>query len=108
MAHPPKTRSNGFGIQAGLPSQPIERRYRRALSKGTLYRKVLDVYRDGTLVFSAGKSYLCWAMKGSAMNTLTLIETVYNFFLLYREVIWDMKDEPEAIKVMARLANTQT
>src|SRR5207249_2490412 len=22
MAHPPKTRSNGFGIQAGLPSQP--------------------------------------------------------------------------------------
>jgi hypothetical protein len=102
--HPPILRPGGFSVSVGVPSRSIEGKLRRANTKG----QTLDLYRDGTLIYATGQDNLCWAMNRPTMNTLALVEVVYDFFLLYAEVIHDMSAPASSIKIMVRLENAQS
>jgi hypothetical protein len=64
--------------------------------------KTIDLYKDGTLVFTglADEEFLAWASKdGLKINSLALIELVYNFISFYREVINDLSEQPNMISI---------
>lgn len=71
-------------------------------------RKTIDLYKDGTLILSAlaDENFLAHASKdGLKINSIAMIELVYNFISFYREVIEDLTIKPDAILVEFRLVN---
>jgi len=80
---------------------------RGKIIKGQLVRvmngvKTIDLYKDGTLVFTglANEEFFAWASKdGLKINSLALIELVYNFISFYREVINDLSEQPNMISI---------
>lgn len=71
-------------------------------------RKTIDLYKDGTLIFAglADKDFLAWASgDGLKLNSMALIEIVYNFISFYREVINDLSVKPDSISVQFEFIN---
>lgn len=71
-------------------------------------RKIIDLYNDGTLIFTglADERFLAHASQdGLRINSIALIELVYNFISFYREVINDLTIKPDMISVEFRFAN---
>jgi len=71
-------------------------------------RKTIDLYNDGTLIFTglADESFLAHASQdGLRINSIGLIEVVYNFISFYREVINDLTIKPDMISVEFRFIN---
>ena len=71
-------------------------------------RKVIDLYRDGTMIFAtmADSNFLAWGHKGSVkINPLALIEVVYSFVSLYQRVLNDFRSPPESIAFRIELRN---
>ena len=65
-------------------------------------RKTIDLYKNGTLFFSglADKDFLAHASDdGLRINSIALIELVYNFMSFYQEVINDLTIKPSTILV---------
>ncbi len=71
-------------------------------------RKTIDLYNDGTLIFTglADESFLAHASQdGLSINSIGLIELVYNFISSYREVINDLTNKPSIISIEFRFFN---
>ena len=71
-------------------------------------RKTIDLYQDGTFIFSglADERFLAHASEdGLRINSIALIELVYNFISFYREVINDLIIKPSTISVEFRFFN---
>ena len=71
-------------------------------------RKTIDLYQDGTLIFTglADERFLAHASEdGLRINSIALIELVYNFISFYREVINDLIIKPSIISVEFRFLN---
>jgi len=71
-------------------------------------RKTIDLYNDGTLIFTglADERFLAHASQdGLRINSIALIELVYNFISFYREVINDLTIKPNTISVEFRFTN---
>lgn len=71
-------------------------------------RKTIDLYNDGTLIFTglADERFLAHASQdGLRINSIALIELVYNFVSFYREVINDLTIKPNIISVEFRFIN---
>lgn len=71
-------------------------------------RKTIDLYQDGTLIFTglADERFLAHASEdGLRINSIALIELVYNFISFYREVINDLTIKPDIISVEFRFIN---
>jgi len=93
-----KIRSGGWSLET------VDR---GKIIKGQLVRvmhgvKTIDLHKDGTLVFTglANEEFLAWASKdGLKINSLALIELVYNFISFYKEVINDLSEQPSMISV---------
>lgn len=71
-------------------------------------RKTIDLYNDGTLIFTglANEKFLTHASQdGFRINSIGLIELVYNFISFYREVINDLSIKPNTISVEFRFLN---
>lgn len=71
-------------------------------------RKTIDLYKDGTLIFSglADENFLAWASEdGLRINSIALIELIYNFISFYREIINDLTIKPNTISVEFRFFN---
>jgi len=71
-------------------------------------RKTIDLYNDGTLIFSglADEGFLAHASEdGLKINSIALIELVYNFISFYKEVINDLNIKPNTIWVQFRFVN---
>jgi hypothetical protein len=95
LEDPPTLRQGGWSVQT------LER---AGIIRGELIRvcnenyKVLDLYRDGTLIFAvrADGSFLAWNTPDDQqrLNPVALIESTYNFLRLYELVLSDLKERP--------------
>lgn len=92
-------RSGGWSLETLDRGKIIEGQLVRVMN-GVV--KTIDLYKDGTLVFTglADEEFLAWASKdGLKINSLALIELVYNFISFYREVINDLSEQPNMISI---------
>jgi len=100
-----KIRYAGWSLETLDKGRIIERQFVRVQSGDT---KTIDLYQDGTLIFTglADEEFLAHASEdGLRINSIGLIEIVYNFISFYREVINDLTIKPSIISVEFRFLN---
>lgn len=71
-------------------------------------RKVIDLYRDGTLVFVGltEPTFLAWNDKDKQkINPLAVIEVIYTLFSFYKLVVDDMSESPQDFTVRVDFKN---
>lgn len=71
-------------------------------------RKTIDLYKDGSLIFTglADDKFLAHASQdGLRINSVALVELVYNFVSFYKEVINDLSVIPNSISMQFRFLN---
>lgn len=88
LINPPVLRNLGFDLRVGSFPAIREGQVLRSLAPGW---KVLDLWRDGSLIFggSGDGDFLCWGNANETtliINPLALIESTYLFIKLSREV----------------------
>jgi len=99
-----QVRSRGWSLETLDRGRIIEGQLVRVMN-GV---KTIDLYKDGALVFTglADEEFLAWASKdGLKINSLALIELVYNFISFYREVINDLSEQPNMISIKFGFVN---
>ncbi len=100
-----KIRYAGWSLETLDRGKIIEGQFVRVQSGD---RKTIDLYNDGTLIFTglADERFLAHASRdGLRINSIALIELVYNFISFYREVINDLTIKPSIISVEFRFLN---
>ena len=106
LERPPTLRQAGWDLETGDAAQLI-RGQRVRVANGD--RKVLDLYRDGTFVFScrADDWFLAWASPHGQqrINPLALVEVVFSFTEFYKHVVDDLDTPPREIQVRADFRN---
>jgi hypothetical protein len=105
---PPEIRRGGFDLDVGATSRIIRGELRRAVNPG----KLLELWRDGTLIFVAdgGYDFLCWgryAKTGSRLriNPIVLIESTYLFVTLGKTVFRNATPPTEGIQFWLGFGN---
>ena len=100
-----KIRHGGWSLETLDRGKIIEGEFVRVQNGD---RKTIDLYQDGTLIFTglADERFLSHASEdGLRVNSIALIELVYNFISFYREVINDLAIKPNTILVEFRFLN---
>lgn len=100
-----KIRYAGWSLETLDQGKIIEGRFVRVQNGD---RKTIDLYKDGTLIFAglADERFLAHASKdGLKINSIALIELIYNFVSFYREVVRDLTIKPDSISVEFRFMN---
>lgn len=97
LDEPPRLRDHGFYVSAGTSRIEGARLRRAALSD---WRKVLDAWEDGVLIFAEDAGFLSWwsnpPRDGSIwINPLVLFETTHSFISLSCKVFARCKPVPE-------------
>lgn len=105
LENPPTLRRGGWSIET-LDRAHINRGEMIQVTNGD--KKILGLYLDGTLIFAglADYSFLAWGGdKGNKINSLGLIEVIYNFVNFYRLVLDDFEERPEKITLRVDFLN---
>ncbi len=106
LERPPSLRHSGWNLETGGEAESI-RGERVRVASGN--RKLLDLYRDGTFVFScrADDWFLAWASpKGQQrINPLALVEVTFSFAAFYKHVIADLRDTPTEVQLRVDFKN---
>ena len=109
LEKPPQLRNNGWGMDTEDRARIIGGELRRV--KSDEY-KVIDLYRDGTLIFScrADESLLCWGQNYNhkRINPLALIETTYLFFNLYTNILEWLDPPVKDLRLWIQFKNLQS
>jgi hypothetical protein len=106
LENPPYLRYSGWNINTLDQSRIVQGKAIRVKNGD---RKVIDLYRDGGMIFSclADEKFLAWT--GTATRqffySLSLIEVIYEFVRFYKLVTEDMKTSPVEITLKARFKN---
>jgi len=102
LESPPITRQNGFNL-ATYERATIDRGERLPISAGT--RKRLDLYKDGTFIaYAAFPDFLGWPRDANQfaqnpkVNSLALIEFVYDFATAYEQVLDHIQPFPPSVQ----------
>lgn len=102
--NPPKLRRSGWDLDIGKRSKIIKGELRRSVDEGY---KILDLYRDGTLIFGviAESNFLTWGRVPNDLkiNSLALIETVFNFVTLYKIITENFTHKPSQLFLRIKL-----
>ena len=106
--NPPELRLGGFSLNTGASSEIVRGQLRRAVNPGI----ILEVWRDGTLIFAAdgGADFLSWGRRTIAegplyINPLVLIESTYLFSELSRQIYGNATPQPKEIEYRLELRN---
>lgn len=106
LEHPPQTRYGGWAMDTGDRARIVGGELRRV--KSDEY-KVLDLFRDGTLVFAcrADETLLGWghSFGKTRINPVALIELTYMFFDFYRLVIERLEPPAGDLRVWVQFQN---
>ncbi len=100
-----KIRYRGWSLETSDRGKIIEMQFVRVQNKDI---ETIDLYNDGTLIFAglADERFLAHASQdGLRINSIALIELVYNFISFYREVVNDFTIKPSIISVEFRFLN---
>ncbi|MFZ1977622.1 MAG: ATP-binding protein [Bacteroidota bacterium] len=98
MESPPILRRDGWGLSTTDRAMLIRGELRRAK---THERTVLDLYRDGTLIFAcrADETFLGFNFGKLRINPIALVETTYAFFNFYSFVLKYLASLPNTLLV---------
>jgi hypothetical protein len=99
LEKPPFTRYEGWNLVTLDQAQLVGGR-RLRLTNGA--RKHIDLYEDGTfLAFGTLEDFLAWHRRElpDKLNSLALIEFVYNFLLVYDRILGDLDPLPHAVRL---------
>ncbi|HEX7154435.1 MAG TPA: ATP-binding protein [Thermoanaerobaculia bacterium] len=101
LENPPVLRSGGWDLATQQPGVII----RGELVRIRGFRRILDLYRDGTLVVGclASDGFLAWTSPEQKLNPIGLVEMTYNVCAFYTFVLEDMRSKPEAIEIQMDL-----
>ncbi len=110
LEHPPILRYSGWSLET-LDQARIIRGEMIRVTNGN--RKVIDLYRDGALVFAglADHNFLAWGKSLDyqnmriKINTLAIVEVIYSFVNFYKLVLNDFKEQPEKISFRVDFRN---
>lgn len=99
LEHPPVLRRSGWDLETGDQAHIVEG---QLLQVANGNRKVIQLYRDGALIFAcrADDWFLAWATPPGKqrINPLALAEVIYSFCSLYRHIVEHLAVEPAEIK----------
>lgn len=105
LERPPILRRHGWNMET-LDQAKIQRGEFIRVTNGS--RKVIDLYRDGAMIFAAtaDENFLAWGKVGRVkINPLALIEVIYSFVDLYRMVLADYANSPKNLSFRIDLRN---
>jgi len=105
LEHPPTLRYGGWDLRTLDQAKIIRGEMIRVTNAN---RKVIDLYRDGTLVFVglAEPTFFAWNDKNKQkLNPLAVIEVIYSFFSFYKFVLDDMSELPNDFTVRVDFRN---
>jgi hypothetical protein len=106
LESPPDLRYGGWALRTDESLKIIRGELVRARSHGY---KIIDLYRDGTLIFAVGAAgeFLAWATPDGEqkINSIALVEVVYNYASLYKLVLEDLRERPDRIFFRVDLRN---
>jgi hypothetical protein len=105
VERPPELRSSGFDITVHGQTRIVRGESVQSVDHG---EKVLQLYRDGTMVFVArgDGEFLCWGRqreKSISVNALALIESTYLFCLSFQRVLDSAQPKPSGTLVLVQL-----
>ncbi|MFC1595461.1 helix-turn-helix domain-containing protein [Gemmatimonadota bacterium] len=109
--HPPSIRHHGFDLDTLEFPNIVRGELRRSASAGG--RKLLELWQDGTLIFtSAGIDFLCWGKQPiqenlMIINQIALVEVTYLFAVLYGSILESMDPVPNQISLGVALHSGQ-
>ncbi len=94
LDQPPELRHAGFDISVGVETKIVKGRLRCSLNPA---RRVLELWRDGVLLFASEASrHLCWGTGNAGeplmLNPLALAETTYLFAEMTNRIREFMKE----------------
>lgn len=110
LESPPYLRSGGWTLRTHEQVKIVRGELLRTVSDGY---KIIDLYRDGTLIFAvvADGNFLAWGRdrdpQEEKINPVALIESVYNYTNFYGLVLEDLKDRPKQICIRIDLKNVR-
>jgi hypothetical protein len=101
LEHPPILRNGGWDLAVQRQGVII----RGELLRIRGFRRILDLYRDGTFVVGclASDGFLAWASPDQKLNSMGLVEMIYNVCAFYGFVLDDMRSRPDAIEIQLNL-----
>jgi hypothetical protein len=106
LENPEMLRPNGWDLQTGDAAQTVGGEMARVANGD---RKVLELYRDGTLILivRADDWFLAWATPKDLqrINPLALAEVAYSFVSFYEDVIADLTTPPAKVHFRIDLRN---
>ncbi|HEY6349510.1 MAG TPA: ATP-binding protein [Candidatus Angelobacter sp.] len=107
LENPPVLRYAGWDLHTLGPSQIIKGEFVRTVSGD---RKILELYKDGTLIFAglADVDFLAWGSDNSdkpKLNPAALVEVIYSFMAFYEEVLKHVDRQPETLTFQMRFYN---
>ncbi len=109
LENPPELRYAGFGLLSNANSKIVRGELRRSIVPGY---KSLELWNDGTLLFlaTADNDFLSWGKRSQKidylrLNQIALIESVYLFVELSRQVYLEADEKPNKIKYTLELRN---
>lgn len=105
LEHPPILRRHGWSLET-LDQAKIIRGEMIRVTNGN--RKVIDLYRDGTLVFVgiSDHTFLAWhEEQKQKINPLAVIEVIHGFLTFYQLVLEDMEQPSQDFTVRVDFRN---
>jgi hypothetical protein len=107
LENPPVLRYAGWDIETGERAQIVRGALVRIGRPGA--RKLLELHRDGTLLFAApaDDNFLAWGASNGRqrINSLALIESIYSVCRFYELVLSDLEVSPETVAVRVHMRN---
>lgn len=93
LEHPPTLRSGGWDLATEKAAEIV----RGELLRIRGFRKILDLFRDGTFVFAcvASNEFLAWTSAIEKLHPIALVEIMYNFCAFYRIVGAELNPPPK-------------
>ena len=105
LENPPRLRAHGWDLWTSQSARVIGRDVVRTRHGES---KVIDLYRDGNLIFAARVDTLFglgWGSQHDQINAVAIVEVVYNFVNFYSLVLEDFKRRPEEISIRVDFRN---
>lgn len=107
LENPPRLRWGGWDLTHHDQAKILPGGLIRVTNGDT---KLVDLYRDGTMIFSAlaDNNFLAWGRndeKDQRINSLALIEIIYSFLAFYAIVLDDFSVKPKEVELHIELNN---
>lgn len=98
LEKPDIIRNSGWDLQTLDKAKPYNNEFIQVCNGN---RKTIRLYKDGNLLFSADQDFWFWPdEKGIRLNSLALIEGIYNFINFYKSVVNEYSEKNKKFSVI--------